>query len=475
MYAVTPPTCYGTKQLKNVAADDAYYARRMEPAEDGQMRGARTVRWILPLLMLALALAATIAPTGQAQSAAESSPAAQTLIAEQRAAARAERAAAAQARREARAAERAPNAQQLRALSNERTNGVVTITCTSVTWTFREFPALAANTVTEKLKVNRVKSTSTFTFDGSSGTDTMPINAPPGSYIIDTGAKWRRNTANGASGSFDIHAKVTCAPRPDMGVEKLQRIEGGDPTYITSTQTAEVGQTVGYEIMVRNPGNVPMTVGGLTDPRCDAATLTGGPAGGVLAPGATSAYTCTHTLDAADLAVGSYSNTVMLTGTPPPGDGSPKTKTSNTVVTEVKPASTPPTEEKKTTPPPSAAPGAPATPSGSDAGKAGVLAFSTGTVPILTGPPGCVRAKFHASVKSAGVARVTFYLDGRRLRKMTAHSARGGLLSVTGDASRLRAGRHRLLAKITLVKASAGANAVEASRSVTIRRCRPHA
>ncbi len=450
----------------------------MEPGKGGQTRGALTVRWILPLLTVALALAAMVAPAGQAQSAADSSPAAQTLIAEQRAAARAERAAAAQARREARATERAAREPRSHAqtLSNERTNGVVTITCTSITWTFREFPALAANTVTEKLKVNRVKSTSTFTFDGSTGTDVMAINAPPGSYIIDTGAKWRRNTANGASGSFDIHAKVTCAPRPDMGVEKLQRIEGGDPTYTTSTLTGTVGQTVGYEIVVRNPGNVPMTIGALTDPHCDAATLAGGPAGGVLAPGATSSYTCTHTLTAADLVVGTYSNTVMLTGTPPPGDGSPKTKTSNTVVTEVKPASTPPKEEeRKTTPPPSPAPGTPASPGGSDAGKAGVLAFSTGTVPSLTGPRGCVRAKFRASVRSAGVARVTFYLDGRRLRKVTAHSARGGLLSVTGDASRLRAGRHRLLARMTLVKASATANAVEASRSVTIVRCRAHA
>jgi hypothetical protein len=414
----------------------------MNPRNDGETRGALRIRWFLPLLMLALALVATVAGVGQAR------PVVEHVL----------------------------NERQLRALSNERTNGVLTITCTSVTWTFREFPGLAGNTVTEKLKVDRVKTTSTFTFDGSTGTDVTPIDAPPGSYIIDGGAKWRKNTANGASGSFDIHAKVTCAPRPDMGVEKLQRIEGGDGAYTTATQTGEVGQTIGYEIAVRNPGNVPMTIGGLTDPRCDAGTLTGGPTGNVLAPGATSAYTCTHKITTEDLAVGSYSNTAMLTGTPPAGDGSPQTKTSNTVVTEVKPATTPPPEEAKeptkTSTPPSPAPGSP---DGKNSGKTGVLSFSALTVPSLKAPHGCVRAKFRASLKSAGVTRATFYLDGHRLRKMTAHSARGGLLSVTGDASRLHAGKHRLLARITMVKASAGAKAIEASRSATVVRCRAHA
>ncbi|HEX5852338.1 MAG TPA: hypothetical protein VFY36_04540, partial [Solirubrobacteraceae bacterium] len=211
-------------------------------------------------LALALASLAALAPTGQAR------PAREHVLSER----------------------------QLRALSLERTNGVLTITCTSVTWTFREFPNLPGNTVTEQLKVNRVKTTSTFTFDGSTGTHVTPIDAPPGSYIIDGRGRWRRGYANGASGSFDIHAKVTCPPRPDMAVEKLQRIEGGDGAYTSASQTGEVGQTIGYEIVVRNSGNVPMTVDGLSDPRCDAGTITGGPAGGVLATSATSAYVCTH-------------------------------------------------------------------------------------------------------------------------------------------------------------------------------------
>ncbi len=460
---------------------------RSQPRRDGSVttrrRGGQTLPLIAILLALALALVAILAPAGQAQSAAQSSPEAQALIAEQKAAAKQakqeERAAAQKARREQRAAERVPSEKLLKARSNERTHGVLLINCTSITWTFREFPNLPGNTVTEKLKVDHVSTSTTFTFDGSTGTNVTPINAPPGSYIIDGYAKWRRSTANGMNGGFDIHAKVTCPPRPEMSVEKLQRVEGTGAPYTSAQQTGEVGQTIGYEIVVNNPGNVPMTVGAFTDPRCDAGTITGGPAGGVLAPGASSAYLCTHLITDADLTVGSYANTVMLTGTPPDGDGSPETKISNTVVTEVKPTSPAKKEEEKeqekttttTASPPTPAGGTLGTKTTETPGKTGVAAFASGTVPSLKGPQGCVRSSFRASIKSAGVASVIFYLDGHKLRRLTAHSAHGGLLSITVDPSKLRVGAHRLQARITMIKATAAAKAVQASRSITIVRC----
>lgn len=432
--------------------------------------------------MLALALVAILAPAGQAHSAAESTPEAQALISAQKEAAkqaaREERLAAQKARREQKAAERVPNEKLAKALSNERTHGVLLINCTSVTWTFREFPNLPGNTITEKIKVNKVNSTTTFTFDGTTGTNVTPINAPPGSYIIDGYAKWRKSSANGANGGFDIHLKVKCPPRPEMTVEKLQRVEGTGSSYTSAPQTGEVGQTIGYEILVNNPGNVPMTIGSFTDPRCDAGTITGGPTGGVLAPGTSSAYLCTHLITDADLTVGSYTNTVMLTGTPPSGEKLPS-KTSNTVVTEVKPRTTPPVKEKEpetttttTSTTPTPAGGTLGTKTTVPPGKTGVQAFSSGTVPSLKGPQGCVRSSFHASISSTGVASVIFYLDGHKLSKLTAHSAHGGLLSIAIDPTKLRVGAHRLLAKITMIKATTAAKAVQASRSITIVRCR---
>jgi hypothetical protein len=362
----------------------------MEPRNNGEKRGALKARSI-SLLLFALVLAAILAPAGEAQSAVESSPEAQTLIASQRVAAREERAAAKRAAREAKLAERVPNEKLLKARSNERTNGVVLISCTQVTWTFREFPNLPGNAVVEKLKVNRVATSTTFTFDGSSGSNVTPIDAPPGSYIIDAQAKWRKPSANGASGSFDIHAKVKCEPNPAMSVEKLQRIEGNGSSYTSTPQTGEVGQTIGYEILVSNTGNVPLTIGAFTDPRCDPSSITGGPPGGVIAPATTSAYLCKHTLTAADLTVGSYANTVMLTGTPPEGDGTLPSETSNTVVTEVKPAAPPEKQPEKeptktttssTTTPTS---GTLASTAVQSPGKSGVLAFSSGTIPSLKG------------------------------------------------------------------------------------------
>jgi hypothetical protein len=434
------------------------------------------MRSLLAPLMLALALVAILAPAGQAQSAAESTPEGQALVSAQRTAAKEaartakqalqeERAAAKRALREQKAAERVPSEKLRRARSNERTNGVVLITCTSVTWTLREFPNLPGNTVLEKIKVKGVNLTpTTFTFDGSTGTNVTPIDAPPGSYIIDAEAKWRKASANGANGGFDIHAKVTCAPRPELSVEKLQRIEGAGAPYTSSQQAGEVGQTIGYEILVSNTGNVPLTLGGFTDPRCDPSTISGGPAGGVLAPATSSAYLCTHVLTKMDLEVGTYANTVLLTGTPPSGDGPPLTKTSNTVVTEVKPLSTTPTAASGTLGTSTTAPPPP--------GKSGVLAFSSGTVPSLNGPRGCVRSSFRASVKSAGVASVIFYLDGHKLKKLTAHSAHGGLLSIAIDPTKLKLGAHRLVAKITMIKASTAAKAAQASRTITVLRCR---
>jgi hypothetical protein len=468
----------------------------------GSRPPARGRTWSLSLrrgslaMLLTLVLAAVLAPIGQARSDGEPSSEAQTIAATQRAAEREERAAAKQAKLEAeraakqaqREAERAAKQGEAHTLagerlqrsrSDERKNGVVTISCTQVSWELREFPEAPGNTVSEKVTVDGVSSATSFTFDGASGANVTPIDAPPGSYIIDAQARWRRASANGANGGFDIHAKITCAPDPRLSVEKLQRIEGSaSGAYTSSPQTGEVGQTIGYEILVANPGNVPLTIGDFTDPRCDAGTITGGPAEGVLPPGGSSTYLCKHVLDEADLAVGSYENTAMLSGTPPEGDGATVTETSNTVLTEVRSHGSPSKQDEPTATPTSTSSGAPgggALASSEPAtGKSGVLAFSSARVPSLKGPQGCVRPSFRVSIASAGVASVVFYLDGHKLRRLTAHSARGGLLAVSIDAAKLKLGANRVLAKITMVKASASAKAVQASRSLNVLRCRAH-
>jgi hypothetical protein len=459
-----------------------------EDARPARRSPALSLRWLSLLLLVALTLVAVLAPAGQAHSGGELSPEAEAALATQKATEREERAAVKQAQRAAERSarpkvERVPSERLQKARSDERTNAVVEISCTQIAWNFREFPEAPGNTVTEKIKIDQVSSSTTFTFDGSTGSNVTPIHAPPGTYIIDVSAKWRKASANGASGSFDIHSKVTCVAEPSFTIEKLQRIEGNVAPYTTAPQKAEVGETVDYEILLANTGNVPLSLSSFTDPRCDEGTISGGPAEGTLAVGESSAYLCKHLLTEADLAVGSYANTVSILATPPSGDGSPVTQVSNTVVTEVDPRSALPAnkeEKEKTQPSSSTSPvaaggvsptSATAAPASGQTPKSGVLAFSSGTVPSLKGPQGCVRSSFHASVKSAGVASVTFYLDGHKLRRLTAHSAHGGLLTITISAAKLKLGAHRLLAKITMKPASSTAKAVQGSRSITVLRC----
>jgi hypothetical protein len=256
-------------------------------------------------------------------------------------------------------------------------------------------------------------------------------------------------------------------PAPAFTIEKLQRI-GGEGSFTTSTLNGNVGQTVEYEIRVDNTGNVTLTMGSLEDSRCDAGTIAGGPIGGMLAAGATTGYSCKHVLSGSDQSAGSYSNTATLTGTPPQGEGDPVTHASNTVAVNIPPA------------PPSGGGGGSSSSSSPSGGalsstvnqaQSGVLGFSSVAAPALKVPQGCVRRTFKASVKSAGVHSVTFYLDGRKLRTMTSHSAHKGVITIEIDPAKLKVGPHKLMARITIA-ATASAKASHATRSVTVVRCR---
>jgi hypothetical protein len=301
---------------------------------------------------------------------------------------------------------------------------------------------------------------------------------------VDVWAQW--NT-NGLKGHFDLRHKVTCPPAPALSIEKLQRI-GGAGAFTPTTLIGEVGQTVEYEIVVKNTGNIPLTLSALNDPRCDAGTIAGGPGAGALAIGESSTFTCTHLLSAADQSAGSYANTAGDTATPV-GEGSPVTGESNTVVVEVPGGEVQPEKKSEDPPADKSTTGAPndsptsgvlaltASPTGSTglAGtspKTGVLASKTTAIPSLSVPHGCVRAGARASLRSAGVRSVSFYMDGHKMKTMTAKSARKGRLTITIDPSKLSVGSHRLVAKITMVPTSSTAKARHATRTATVLRCR---
>jgi uncharacterized repeat protein (TIGR01451 family) len=207
---------------------------------------------------------------------------------------------------------------------------VATFSCSAVTYTFTGFPNAPGNTVTEKIKVNGViVYTGTFTFNGQSGSNTVTISAPPGHDVIQADAKWNTNKVKGEK-DIKAYNGITCSepePKPGFSIEKLQEIEGSGEGFTTSELTAVEGQTVDYEIIVTNTGNVPLTFSEFSDEKCENVT----PGSSSLEPGESTTYTCDHVLTT----TGPYANTAEDTATPPEGDGPPVTETSNPVVTDV--------------------------------------------------------------------------------------------------------------------------------------------
>ncbi len=116
---------------------------------------------------------------------------------------------------------------------------------------------------------------------------------------------------------------------PAFTIEKLQEIEGSGAGLTASPLIGQLGQTVDYEIVVRNTSTVAETFGELSDQHCDAGTLLGGVGSGALAPGEATTYMCSHRLTT----VGAYINEATITANTV--GGVPITHTSNQVLVEV--------------------------------------------------------------------------------------------------------------------------------------------
>jgi hypothetical protein len=213
----------------------------------------------------------------------------------------------------------------------------VAFSCSSVTYTFTGFPSTKGNAVSEFVQLDGVLvATPTFSFDGPTGSNAVSIIVPPGRHRMDARAHW--NT-NGIKGGRDrkLPGGITCKPEPGFTIEKLQRLAGSPQPFTTSELTAQVGQTVDYEIVIANTGNVALTFSNFEEPWCDQGTLSGGPGGMPVPAHAGSAYVCSHTLGAPDRRVGTYPNSVSITGNSPEG-GDPHTrKVSNTVIVKLPP------------------------------------------------------------------------------------------------------------------------------------------
>jgi hypothetical protein len=200
------------------------------------------------------------------------------------------------------------------------------ITCESVTFTFSSFPNENNNTVTEAIRVDGVLVyRQPFTFNGSSATNTVNFGpVGPGTHEIFARAEWH---TNGFNGENDLGHVVLNCDKPAFTIEKLQQIEGSGNPFTSSELDGELGQTVDYQIIVKNTGNVPLTFSEFTDEKCT--NIAGGPGATPVAPGESTTYTCEHLL----ASFGEYTNAATDTGTAT-GDP-PVTHASNTVIVNV--------------------------------------------------------------------------------------------------------------------------------------------
>jgi hypothetical protein len=212
--------------------------------------------------------------------------------------------------------------------------------CKSITLVLTGFPNVPNNMVKIRVTVDGTKVFETiFTFNGPTAVFTYELNLPPGHHSIDVFAIWNTNKFKG-NHDQPLRGGITCEPEPRFAIEKLQKIEGKGE-FTPNKLEAVSGETVDYEIIVTNTGNVPLKMSNFTDEKCDPGTIEGGPgetpvqpAGPSIPPGKTT-YTCKHKLTVSDEVAGEYTNTARDTGNPPEGMGLPVTAESNTVVVKV--------------------------------------------------------------------------------------------------------------------------------------------
>jgi hypothetical protein len=232
---------------------------------------------------------------------------------------------------------------------------------------------------------------------------------------------------------------------PEFTIEKLQELQGisgSGGSFTTGPLTGSLGQTVDYEIVVTNTGNVPLTFSNFTDAKCDPGTIGGGPGATPVAPGAMTIYTCSHVL----ASVGPYINVATVTGTSK--GGAPEILPSNQV--EVNAAEEP---KSKQTPTPSLTPSSGGVPEGSPTPlpieKSGRLGSCERATP-LRGAAGPKRKPFTVQTSSRGIKQITFYLDGRKLKTLKQAQARHGLFTIKINPLKLSVGAHKLVAKTVM-------------------------
>jgi hypothetical protein len=78
----------------------------------------------------------------------------------------------------------------------------------------------------------------------------------------------------------------------------------------------------------------------------------------------------------------------------------------------------------------------------------------SGSGDVLVGAGGSKRRPFIVRIQSLGIKQITFYVDGHKLKTLSASQAKGGFFSVTIDPRKYGYGGHTVSVKTVMVDAA---------------------
>jgi Prealbumin-like fold domain len=218
-------------------------------------------------------------------------------------------------------------------------------------------------------------------------------------------------------------------------IELLKQVRSGDAW--AKEATLQVGQTAQYLLTVTNPGVGPLVDLVVVDDRCDAApAYVGGDADADNELDVTEAWTyrCDHVVTAADGA--RFVNTAEANAADKRGNPVRDTDTATVNVT----TPTPPTQP-------------PAPPASQPQQQQVLPAKIVSGTARLRGPSGCASRPFKAKVTGRQIARVTFWLDGRQVKRIVAKRGRTAF-ALKVNPRKVARGVHRVNARVVFKAAS---------------------
>jgi len=329
---------------------------------------------------------------------------------------------------------------------------------------------LVGNQPTIKLNAEFVSFSSTHNVSGKVWVDgTQTFNGPvPVSWTGNNGT-WTYTRSATAGKSYTVKTEWTWGTSKDGETHTTNECPvPADPAIAldkTGAATAAAGSTFTYTFKATNTGNVTLTDVVLTDDKCQSTLTRTEPNLSDLTfdPGDEWFYTCTVIAPPGPAQV---DNIAEVCGyyKPPQGDKQ-KVCAEDPHTFTVPPPDTPPVTPPTTPPttPPATPPSSTPTP---PTGDSGVLpeTVASGRA-VLRGPSGCVKQAFRARVRGRSIASVTFFVDGRRVKRITGTHAS---YSLKVRPSRYGFGRHTIIARVEFIAASG----TQSRRlPLTFRRC----